>query len=263
MAYLRPDLARLATDWNVIYFDQRGAGRSTVTRKASSLTVSKHVDDLDTVRRFLDLDRVVLLGHSWGAGLALQYAVRFPDRVSALLLANPIPPRQTPYMEQFSLNLTAWMEEPTRKELARLEAARIDANDPVAACRDFWSLFIRGYFADPSRVSSIRGDVCDDPAEAVRNHSRVASLTVDSLGDWDWQESLATVHARTLVIHGDADPIPLESAREWAAAMPNARLFVIEDSGHFPFVEQPQIFFAAADEFLRGAWPGDARVVEE
>lgn len=263
MAYLRPDLARLISKWTLIFYDQRGAGRSSVTAEASSLTLVKHVEDVDTVRRYFGLDSLVVLGHSWGAGLALQYALRFPSRVSALLLVGPIPPRRSPYWEQFGNNLTARMDASTRQTIAELREARNNAADPVTACRNFWSLFIRGYFADPRRIASFQGDVCGDPPDAVRNQSRVASLTMESLGDWDWREALAEVHARTLAIHGLGDPIPVESAREWVARMPNARLLTIEDSGHFPFVEQPEVFFLAADEFLRGDWPRDAHPVDK
>jgi proline iminopeptidase len=258
MAYLQPDLGPLAKARRVISYDQRGAGRSTVTSDPALVNLTKHVDDLEAVRRFFSLERVTIVGHSWGAALALHYALRFPDRVARLLLVGAMPPRQTPYFEQFGNNLRTWMDEPTRAELARLTAARRDAADPVSACRAYWGLFIRGYLADPHKPLSSRGDVCDAPAEAVRNSGRVNALTVGPLGDWDWRPLMASVKAPTLVVHGERDPIPMAAAREWAAAIPNARLLVIPGSGHFPYIEQPQSFFRAAEQFLAGQWPANA-----
>ena len=70
--------------------------------------------------------------------------------------------------------------------------------------------------------------------------------------------SLRNVTAPTLIIHGELDPLPIESARKWAAALPNARLLELKGIGHFPYVEEPDRFFAAVDRFLRGEWPNDA-----
>lgn len=58
------------------------------------------------------------------------------------------------------------------------------------------------------------------------------------------------------------DHVPLESAREWAAALPNARLLVFDASGHFPFLEVPERFFEAAETFLQGGWPTGATRVQ-
>ena len=82
-----------------------------------------------------------------------------------------------------------------------------------------------------------------------------------SLGDWDWRPALHQVRAPALVLHGTADYVPLESAREWTAALPNGRLLPIEGSGHFPYLEAPRPFFIAADAFLQGRWPVAARAV--
>ena len=258
MSYLQPDLGPLTERHTMISYDQRGAGRSTVTSDPSSVTATKHVEDLEAVRNVFGLDRMTLVGHSWGAGLAALYADRYPRRVRRLLLVDPIPARRTPFAEQFSANLEAWMDARTKRQVARLAAARRNAADPVAACRAYWAVFIHGYFANPARAAAAHGDVCNVPREAVQNQGRVSSLTLQSLGDWDWRPLLKAIRAPTLVVHGALDPIPLESAHEWAHGVPGARLLVIPDSGHFPFVEQPDRFFAAANMFLAGGWPNEA-----
>ncbi len=63
------------------------------------------------------------------------------------------------------------------------------------------------------------------------------------------------------MIHGTVDFIPLESAGEWAAALPNGRLLVLDGSGHFPYLEVPERFFGAAEAFLKGRWPAGAEGV--
>ncbi len=77
----------------------------------------------------------------------------------------------------------------------------------------------------------------------------MGALTLGPLSDWDWRLLLINISVPTLVAHGERDPIPLASAREWAGALPNARLLVIPGSGHFPFTEQPQVFFRQRSGF--------------
>jgi pimeloyl-ACP methyl ester carboxylesterase len=66
------------------------------------------------------------------------------------------------------------------------------------------------------------------------------------------------VKAPVLVIHGAADPIPIESSEAWVQAMPNAKLLLVKGAGHVPQIEQPELFFDAVEQFLNGAWPSRA-----
>jgi pimeloyl-ACP methyl ester carboxylesterase len=109
---------------------------------------------------------------------------------------------------------------------------------------------IRGYLADPEQVPQFRGRPCDAPAAALRNVSTVSNETLASLGAFDLRAAIAAIEVPTLVVHGERDPMPLESAREWAQLLPNASLAVIPGSGHFPFVEQRPIFLQSVGRFL-------------
>ena len=80
----------------------------------------------------------------------------------------------------------------------------------------------------------MKGDVCAGSPESLRNKPNVDKFTFASLGDWYWTASLGRAGAPTLLIHGDRDPLPIEDARKWTAAMPNARLLALKGIGHFP-----------------------------
>jgi pimeloyl-ACP methyl ester carboxylesterase len=115
------------------------------------------------------------------------------------------------------------------------------------------------YFSKPERASRFRGDVCAGPEEAVRYQQHVNMQIWRSLGEWDIRPTLAAVKAPVLVIHGRQDPIPLASSEAWAKSYPNARLFILDDSGHVPHVEEPELFFPAVETFLKGGWPAQAK----
>ena len=85
-SYLLPDLDRLKESFRLIYYDQRGRGRSADNVRPEDVTLTSDLSDIDTVRQHFRLDSVVLLGHSWGTVLALEYALRHAERVSHLIL---------------------------------------------------------------------------------------------------------------------------------------------------------------------------------
>lgn len=251
--YLAPDLEPLSRSHTVVYYDQRGAGYSTLLSDSASLTIDHHVDDLEEVRRHFGLDRIILFGHSWGASLGARYLLTHPERVSKLVLASPSPIRRVPYRDQLMTTIMGWMDSTTRAEVITRDLARDTATDLPSACRAFWALFIRGYFSDPldtATIARMRGDFCTAPPDAMLNSFVAGPLTSRSLGDWDWRSDFGNVEVPVLVIAGANDIFPPASAREWAAAFPNATLVEIADAGHYPQVERPEQFFDALSSFL-------------
>jgi len=104
----------------------------------------------------------------------------------------------------------------------------------------------------------MKGDVCYGSQEAVRRQPTVNKIIWESLGEWNLVADLASLHVPTLVIHGSYAMIPVDSSVAWARALPDARLLVIEDSGHMTHIEKPDIFFPAVLQFLAGEWPKEA-----
>lgn len=222
MNYLVADLEPLGMGRRLLFYDQRGAGRSDVITDADQFTTEHYVRDLETLRQHFQLERMALLGHSWGAGVALFYALEHPAHVERLVLVDPLPPRATPYMQQFGANIIGRID---AEGHARLE--QLGGDEPVAIQREYWNIVAPAYFADPRAVARMRGDLTDTPPETV-NPSTVYGHTLASLGDWDWRPLLAGMQVPTLILHGAQDPIPPDSASEWAATLPDARLLVME-----------------------------------
>lgn len=254
---IRADLEPLAKNRRVIYYDQRGNGRSDLIRDRDRLGVSKHVEDLEAVRSYFKLDKVTLLGNSWGGMLIAYYAAAHPDRVARMVMHSPGEPTKAFAVEA--------VEEMQSRIDQRYDAARrrrfgvvsnpqtwVKAADPRAVCREFFEMLLPIYVSKPESAKLLKGDVCSGPEEAVRYQQVVNTYVIDSLGDWDVLPSLGVVKAPVLVIHGAADPIPVESSEAWARAFPDAQLLLIEGAGHIPQVEQPEIFFNAVEAFLKG-----------
>ncbi len=258
MEYFAADLEPLAAHHALLFYDQRGAGRSTLVSDSVGLSGDRFVDDLEAIRFHFKLQSLTLLGHSWGAGLAALYAARFPARVKRLLIVGGVPLRRSEFVAGFT-QMDQARDSTERAEMDHWMDARRAHPEDAAACHAYYTLWFRPFFADPTALQRSRGDFCAGSAEARRNKIQsVDRYTMASLGDWDWREALHALAAPTLVIHGSVDPLPLAGAREWAATLPHARLLVLANVGHFPYLEAPKLFFTAVDAFLRGAWPAGA-----
>jgi proline iminopeptidase len=260
------DLEPLAKGRRVIYYDQRGGGRSDLIRERDKLAVSKHVADLEAVRSFFKLERMTLLGNSWGGVLVAYYAAAHPDRVGRLILHSPGEPTRAfavEAVEEMQSRIDQHYTPAERKRYGFVSDPRnwVKAEDPLAICREFYALLLPIYVSKPESMKSFKGDVCAGPVEAVRYQQVVNVHVMNSLGDWNLLPSLGVVKAPVLVIHGEADPIPVESSEAWARAFPNAELLLVEGAGHLPQVERPEVFFDAVETFLKGGRVRGARRV--
>ncbi|HMG45873.1 MAG TPA: alpha/beta fold hydrolase [Allosphingosinicella sp.] len=260
---VRADFAPLAAHHRVIYYDQRGNGRSSLIGEADALTVPRHIADLEAIRRHFGLEKMVLLGNSWGGLLISAYAAAHPDRVERLILDVAAPPTLD-YMREMNGRVAARaaerMSAAEQRRFGEIFQTRawLSAPDPVAICTDFARLMFRVYAFDPAVTLHFRGNLCAGSPEAVRRSLWVNEAILRSFGEFDLRPAVRRVTAPVLVIHGVADVIPLAGARAWAASYPNARLLLMQRWGHLAHLEEPDIFFAAVEEFLAGRWPAAA-----
>jgi proline iminopeptidase len=261
LSYLADDLAPLATRHTLIFYDQRGAGRSSLVRDSLFLDASRFVDDLEAVRTHFRQQYVTLLGHSWGAAIAAMYAQQYPERVGRMILVGAIPARRAGLVDAFQ-RMDAMRDSAMRQQLQERRAARLANPGDAAACRAYYAVWFRVAVVDPADLARSRGDFCaGEPASLENKVRQVDRYTMVSLGEWDWRQSLGDVRAPALIIHGSEDFISLESSREWATALPRARMLVLQGVGHFPYLEAPEPFFAAVHAFMRGDWPEGAEPV--
>lgn len=260
MDYLMPDLAPLRAGHTVIAYDQRGSGRSVAPLDSAHISLTKHLSDLDLIRRRLGMSRLTILGHSWGGKLAAIYAARHPDLVARLILLDPGAPSPE---RSFGQRLVAWADSGMRERIGRLRQAARDSSG-IQTCRAYWREFIRGYWSDPRDsigMARMRGDICAYPA-AMRDLDAVGQLTLASVGARDYSQDVRVVRVPVLIVAGRNSPMPWQNAETWAAGFRDARLLIVDGSGHFPHVEQPALVFDAMETFLKGQWPVSAVKVE-
>ena len=242
--YLLPQMLRLAERRELIFYDQRGGGRSRVDGTAP-ITWRTHVADVERVVEELRIEPLTVVGYSWGGLLALLYAVeaaagRIAPLPRQMLLVDPAPVSRR-YRAEFEAEFARRQSSPAVRRLREeLAASGLRERDPEAYRQRAFELSVAGYFADPDRARDLT------PFRVV---ARVQQGVWESLGDYDLVPALGSVRVPALVVHGREDPIPLASSQACARALA-ARLVVLEGCGHVPYVEQPEAVFGAAEAFL-------------
>ncbi len=177
------------------------------------------------------------MGHSFGGIVALQFALAHPELLSHLILVCA--PASHHFIEDVEAALPDQLAPEALRELDSLRGS--EPSDYVM--RRSLEILAPLYFHDPSRVLDLGLDSVrfGPQAQAVWN----------SLEGFDLRPRLKEVQVPTLVVAGAEDrSVTPERAREVADAVPNGSLLVIEESGHYPFVEQPTAFLSGVGEFL-------------
>lgn len=259
---LADDFMALADGRSIVFFDNRGRGRSDAVRDRSQIERGIHhdVDDLDAIRRHFGASQVDVIGHSYTGVTAALFAMKYPahaNRIIQIGAMAPGEPRQYP-------PTLSHVDEVFRTAMAGLAELMkdLDANVSVEQCRRFWSVIGPIYVTNPADVTKLRWMRCD--LENERNfmpiwlhhlQPSIHALTLTTA-------SVAHVRTPVLVIHGRKDRSgPYGGGRDWAALLPNARLLTIEDGGHVPWIEAPDEVLGAMGRFLDGAWPAAAERV--
>ncbi len=240
--YLLPQYDRLAQHRELLYYDQRGGGQSPIGRDQPA-GWREHVADLDALREQWGLNRVTLLGYSWGGLLALLYALEHPERIERLALVCPAPVTAQ-WRGQYQQRLAARAADPRIVAArAELQASGLRTSDPATYRRTAFALSVAAYFRDPAQAQELT---------PFRITQRTEQAVWDSLAGYDLRDRIRTTFAGrirpSLVIAGTFDPLPIEAARELAALLEAP----IEElaTGHVPHVEATDAFVRALDEFL-------------
>jgi proline iminopeptidase len=255
-SYLLPDLDRLADGYQLVYYDQRGRGRSADGVRPEDVTIASDVDDLDKVRQHFQWRSAALLGHSWGAVLALEYVLGHAEHVSHLILMNPAP-ASTSDLRVFRKSYLEQLGSDGERQRVIAASAAYQTGDPEAVAARY-RLHFKFALARPRDYERLmatmkaafvrQGKDGIVKARAVEDHLIRDTWQVDS---YDLLPRLRTLKIPTLVIASDHDFIPVEIAAHIAAAIPGARLVTLENCGHFSYLECPTDVRTAIDRFFR------------
>ena len=244
--YLRHALPQAAfSDRRLIFVDQRGSGRSSGHERPELLTMATFVDDLEAVRTEIGEDRIDLVGHSFGGLQSLFYASRHPKRIGRLILVESDPPTFQEWC-RFRNVLAIRSTEDVDRRLQSIESRDGWRSDPLCL-ETYFRAYLQPYFGRPECASRLVFGFAADSMDKMTIAAR--SLRAD-LGEWDISAALRSFTTPTLIMYGEKSIFPKSAVLSMHAALPGAQFEVIEDVGHFPFLEDPGTFTRIVQAFF-------------
>jgi proline iminopeptidase len=261
--FLARELAPLGKRHTVILYDMRNRGRSSRVEDGSLITIEKDVEDLEAVRRRFGIERFVPVGYSYLGLMVVLYAMEHPDRVERLVQLGPVPRKfGTEYPASLLHTDSVPVVDPAAAaRLDSLERAGWPAEHPREFCEESRVLAVR-LVGDPAKVKML-ANPCDMPNEWPVNLRRHFEHHFAGVRQLDVPKAaVARVRVPVLTIHGTWDRnAPYAGGREWALALPNARLITVEHAAHQVVNDAPDVVLPAIDEFVSGRWPARAQKI--
>jgi len=249
--YFFPDLAAFCSmGYQVFTYDQRGCGYSDESASDPAvINLDTYIDDFEVFCTHFGLKNFILMGHSWGALLAMRCAAAYPDLIKCLILVSPMA-ISSEGNEAFEAECMKRLE-PYQEELGIVKRSDQYREGDPEAINLYYSLIFRAYFADPRKITRLRA-VPEYNEEMAANWQRVEEIFTANLFSkpFDFHSDLVKIRAHTLFIHGDVDPLPQEWVEKMCALIPDSKLCIVENAGHFPWLEQPHLFFMFVQAFL-------------
>jgi proline iminopeptidase len=245
--YFLPQMYELAKHNLVIFYDQRGCGESTGAINADTITLDTFLDDIEAIRQSLKVDRISVLGHSWGGFLAMQYVIKYQEHVEKLILSNSAPSNS----EGFALFLQEYLKRlsPFQAQLDEISHSKgFQDGDPLVM-EQFYRLVFSQYCFNPEKVELLNLRMT---SKALLNGRKVSEIFRENVltKPFNLNKSLNTLKIPTLIVHGDADAVPSSTAQNIHENIPGSKYVLMKNCGHFPYVEDPTNYFNHIDDFL-------------
>lgn len=242
-------LTDLASDRPVILYDQLDSGNSDRPGDPANWTVDRFVAEVDAVRDALRLDRVVVLGSSWGGTVAAEYAIKQPPGLVGLVLASPLIST-----ERWIADNTAYREqlpEEAQRVLDEHEATgTTDSPEYQEAVMEFYTRHLNRMDPWPEALNRAFELANMDLYTTMWGNTEFNAT--GTLKDHDASDRLGRIEVPTLFICGEHDEATPAACKDFAAMVPGARVEIIPDASHTSHLEQRERFLATLRDFLKG-----------
>lgn len=245
-AYLSKELDRLGDEFQLIYFDQQGSGRSAFSADTSKISFNIAIEQIETIREELGLKKINLLGHGLGALQAALYTSENPDRVDKLIMVSPISANSFDRLADGSLYPKLLSDSLEREKNALIRSSGFKNNDP-ATLKRFFQISLKPLFFKKELSRDLPINLAPSFAEDGRTYSKHITI---GLRNFDIYPDLQKIKDPVLLIYGEHDLITVASRNNMGRSFDNITVNLLDSSGHFPFMEQPKEFLTAVRSFL-------------
>ena len=246
--YLRdPHIFLAGEGYHVVAFDQLGCGNSDRPDDSSLWNIARYVEEVETVRKALNLEKVHLLGQSWGGWLSIEYALTYPDAIQSLVLANTC--GDLPHLTtELNRMRDALGSETVAMMLHHESMGTIDHPEYQAAITILNYRHVCRLKEWPSSLLASVNDWNMGPYGTMQGPNEF--LYIGNLKNWNRIPDMPKLKMPTLIITGTHDEIGPACALRMHNALQNSKVIVFPNSSHVPFYEEPDDYFSALRNFL-------------
>lgn len=253
--YIEAIAAVSAAGRRVIIYDQQGCGNSDQPDDPGRWTVDFYVREVDAVREALGLDRLHILGQSWGGMLLMEYLVRRPDGVLSGTIASS--PASMPMWVAETARLRADLPADVIAVLDRHEAAGTwDDPEYKAAVDVFYARHVCRVLPNPEPVTRSFAKIDRNPQVYRTMNGPTEFHVVGTLADWDITPRLHSIEVPILITSGRYDEATPAQMAHLAEHIPQAEWVIFEQSGHMSHAEEPDRYMAVLADWLARAEQG-------
>jgi L-proline amide hydrolase len=247
--YLEPLEAMAATGRRVIFYDQLGCGHSDQPHNPGLWTVELYVAEIQAIREALGLERVHLLGQSWGGMLAMEYALTQPAGLESLIVADS-PASMEQWVSEAN-RLREALPDEVQQTLLNHEAAGT-TSDPAyqEAMLEFYRRHVCRLDPWPDCVNRAFAKLETNPEVYHTMNGPSEFHVVGTLKSWDIRHRLGEIRLPTLLLSGrfdEATPLIVETIQQ---GIPGSEWVIFENSSHMPHVEEPEHYIKVLNGFL-------------
>jgi proline-specific peptidase len=241
------DLAGLADEGRaVVFYDQLGCGKSDHPDDPALWVMDTFVDEVTAVREGIGLDRVHLLGHSWGGWLALEYVLRRPPGLVSLILASAC--ASLPAFAAETKRLKESLPADVRETIDRHEAAGTTHDKAyVDATMAYYTQWVCRRVPFPEHVMRSFTNMREEIYAIMQGPEW---NVMGNLKHWDVTERLGELDLRVLVTSGRHDEMTSALIKPLIEGIPGAESVVFEDSAHLAMAEEPEHYRRVVESFL-------------
>lgn len=241
----------LADHFVLLFYDQRGGGKSSLPDDTELLHAEYFIEDLERVRRHFNMESMNILAHSFGAILSAEYTREFPHRVDRMVFIGAVGPNREEAAKVYQTSPaspdTALSD---RAQKALTELLEGTAANPAENCRTYENI---NHTLAEMRGENVTwtGTVCNASPKAVGYYYQyTAQITPRTFGNWDYTAGLNHIDSALLVIHGEKDSLGAYSQELWSEAFPDGQLSVIPEAGKSAITDQPELVIPQIADFF-------------
>jgi proline iminopeptidase len=249
--YFHPCFSALADSYRVIYFDAFGRGKSDRAESPSAYTFERDVEDIEGIRKELNLGQINVFGHSYGGMVAQAYALKYPASVKRLILANTLFSGEMWQANNDNCNNEIRNQYPEvweRIQTLRAQGFHSNAKEHQEAYSEIpLGLF---YFYDASKAANVPVEINPDVYYSIAGDDADFLIGGD-VAKLDFRMQLKNLRMPTLILASRFDRVSLPRfSTQFRQYAPQAEFVMFEKAGHFPFIEDPNEMFRVLREFL-------------